>query len=114
MRKRHLAVTLGVLAVVAIVIGATGSSGVSSMGKSVKENSGGLEAKIHSIYEKSVKECAAFRALDQDCVKTQFAENYRWEIIRDRDSIGAPGVPGPLPSGIASATADANPAQRSR
>jgi hypothetical protein len=54
-----------------------------------------LEAQITAIYDKSVKECSVFQADTDNCIKTQFFANYRWEVIRDQDRIvGAPGVPG--------------------
>lgn len=55
-----------------------------------------LKAAIDGVYLKSVSECKAFYAGDQECIKSQFSLNYRWEILRDEDrSVGAPGLPGP-------------------
>ena len=54
-----------------------------------------LKSQIDSIYVKSVKECSAFFAGNEECVKRQFSDNYRWEVVQDQDRVvGAPGVPG--------------------
>ena len=71
-----------------------------------------LQSQINALYSKSVTECAAFHAGDQECIKSQFQANYRWEILRDQDRlIGPPGIPGPSLSGNA---ANTDAAQRVR
>jgi hypothetical protein len=55
-----------------------------------------LHAEIDALYRRSVHECEAFYPGQAECVKSQFALNYRWGVLRDQDRIaGGPGTPGP-------------------
>jgi len=107
MYKIRIFVVIGVLGVVGLVVG-TASNRTHRWAPAAAAS---LRPQIESIYERSVRECAVFRAGDQDCIKTQFADNYRWEVIKDHSAVGAPGVPGPLPVKIWSTALDANSAK---
>lgn len=55
----------------------------------------GLKAEIDALYVRSVSECSRYRQGDENCVKTQFLENYQWFVIHQDMLVGPPGVPGP-------------------
>ena len=74
----------------------------------------GLKTQILEIYQKSVRECDVSYGGQEDCVKTQFALNYRYYVLKDQQSFtGAPGVPGPT-SGSESGATPSDGAQGSR
>jgi hypothetical protein len=55
-----------------------------------------LEERISAAYQMSVQECGQFNKGDEDCIKTQFLENYRYYIAKSVPSgNGPPGTPGP-------------------
>jgi len=73
-----------------------------------------LKTQILATYEKSMQECDISYRGQEDCVKTQFALNYRYYVLKDQQSYtGPPGVPGPI-SGSESWATPSDRAQGSR
>lgn len=54
-----------------------------------------LKTQILATYEKSMQECDISYRGQEDCVKTQFALNYRYYVLKDQSFAGPPGIPGP-------------------